>query len=546
VLLDADDGPGKVGERLRAQGDGLGYGVLTTAGLLDPVAPEVSWNYLGRFPAAPGTERPWQTPPDADPLGSGGVDALPLPSALMVNALVRDDRLGVRLTWPDGLFPAGDVEELAGHLREALARTADAPEIAGLGDGRTVAEVQPLTPLQEVMLRHSRTERPDPYTVQSVFSLAGPLDVGALRAAGADLLARHPNLGAVFPAALAVIPKEPRPGFRVCDGPAEEVLTADLAEPFDLAAGPLLRLTVIRLGADRADLVLTSHHVLSDGWSAPRLLGELFALYTARVRGGAPELPAPVPFAGYLRWRAAHEPDLSVWATELAGLPEGDYLGGGAAPGPAWQEPAVISFEPELVDRLSRLAARRGLTRNTLVQGAWAVLLARRSGRTDVCFGAMVACRPPELAGVEEIIGLLANTVPVRARLTGTLAESLAALQAGQRALAEHQHVALADLERLTGRHRLFDSLVVFENYPVDPERLRAPAPGLTVVGTRFREATHHPVTLTVMPDGDAWTGVLAHRAGVPVAGLAEELIALLRALGDHLDTDVRTLLEHP
>ncbi|GGS31448.1 non-ribosomal peptide synthetase [Streptomyces griseoviridis] len=546
VLLDADDGPGKVGERLRAQGDGLGYGVLATAGLLDPVAPEVSWNYLGRFPAAPGTERPWQTPPDADPLGSGGVDALPLPSALMVNALVRDDRLGVRLTWPDGLFPAGDVEELAGHLREALARTADAPEIAGLGDGRTVAEVQPLTPLQEVMLRHSRTERPDPYTVQSVFSLAGPLDVGALRAAGADLLARHPNLGAVFPAALAVIPKEPRPGFRVCDGPAEEVLAADLAEPFDLAAGPLLRLTVIRLGADRADLVLTSHHVLSDGWSAPRLLGELFALYTARVRGGAPELPAPVPFAGYLRWRAAHEPDLSVWATELAGLPEGDYLGGGAAPGPAWQEPAVISFEPELVDRLSRLAARRGLTRNTLVQGAWAVLLARRSGRTDVCFGAMVACRPPELAGVEEIIGLLANTVPVRARLTGTLAESLAALQAGQRALAEHQHVALSDLERLTGRHRLFDSLVVFENYPVDPERLRAPAPGLTVVGTRFREATHHPVTLTVMPDGDGWTGVLAHRAGVPVAGLAEELIALLRALGDHLDTDVRTLLEHP
>ncbi|MGD9484520.1 amino acid adenylation domain-containing protein [Streptomyces sp. TRM70308] len=543
VRLAADDDVRAVGERLRAQGDGLGYGVLTTAGLLEPVAPEIAWNYLGHFPGAPAEETPWQAPPDADPLGSGGADALPLPHSLMINALVRDDALGVRITWPSALFAPAEVEELADHLRTALLHTAAAPEARALEGGRPVAEVQPLTPLQEVMLRHSRTERPDPYTVQSVFSLAGPLDVAALHAAGADLLARHPNLGAVFPADLAVIPASPRPDCRVSDGPVEEVLAADLAEPFDLAAGPLLRLTVLRRGPERADLVLTSHHVLSDGWSAPRLLTELFALYTARVRGAAPDLPAPVPFSDYLRWRADHEPDLAAWAAELEGLPPGDHLGGGE-PGPAWQEPRVVTFDAALVADLTRLAAQRGLTRNTLVQGAWAVLLARRSGRTDVCFGAMVACRPPELAGVEEIIGLLANTVPVRARLSGTLAATLAELQARQRALVEHHHVALTDLERLTGRRRLFDSLVVFENYPVDPDRLREPAPGLTVVGTRFREATHHPVTLTVMPDGDGWTGVLAHRAGVDVDGLAEELLDLLRALGDHLDDDVLDLLE--
>ncbi|MFD4829835.1 amino acid adenylation domain-containing protein [Streptomyces uncialis] len=543
VRLDADDDIRAVKERLRAQGDGLGHGILTAAGLLDPVRPEVAWNYLGQFPGAPTDETPWQAPPDADPLGSGGSDTLPLPYALMVNALVRDDALGVRITWPSALFTTAEIEELAAHLRTALLHTAAAPEILALDRDRA-AEVQPLTPLQEVMLRHSRTERPDPYTVQSAFTLAGTLDPDALRAAGDDLLTRHPNLGAVFPAGLAVIPQAPRPEFRVTDGPADEVLAADLAEPFDLAAGPLLRLTVIRRGPDLADLVLTSHHVLSDGWSAPRILTELFALYTARVRGEAPGLPAPVPFADYLRWRADHEPDLDAWATELKGLPEGGHLGC-AEPGPAWQEPTLITFGAALVADLGRHAARRGLTRNTLLQGAWAVLLARRSGRTDVCFGAMVACRPPELAGVEEIIGLLANTVPVRARLTGTLGDTLAALQSGQRALVEHHHVALSDLEHLTGRHRLFDSLVVFENYPVDPDRLREPAPGLTVVGTRFRESTHHPVTLTVMPDGDGWTGVLAHRAGVDTDGLAEELLDLLRSLGDHLDDDVTELLEH-
>ncbi|MEU0298311.1 amino acid adenylation domain-containing protein [Streptomyces sp. NPDC006175] len=543
VLLDADDDIKAVRERLRAQGDGLGHGILTAAGLLDPVEPEVAWNYLGRYPGAPADETPWQAPPDADPLGSGGSDAMPLPHSLMVNALVRDDALGVRITWPAALFTAAEIEDLGEHLRSALLSTAAAPEIKALGPGRTVAGIQPLTPLQEVMLRHSRTERPDPYTVQSAFSLAGPLDTDALRAAGDELLARHPNLGAVFPAALAVIPLSPRPDFRVTDEPAEEVLASDLAEPFDLTAGPLVRLTVIRRGPGRSDLVLTTHHVLSDGWSAPRILMELFALYTARVRGVAPELPAPVPFADYLSWCADHEPDLAAWEAELDGLPEGAHLGGGV-PGPAWQAPEVIDFDAALVADLSRLAAGRGLTRNTLVQGAWSVLLARRSGRTDVCFGAMVACRPPELDGVEEIIGLLANTVPVRARLAGTLADTLSDLQNRQRALVEHQHVALSDLERLTGRNRLFDSMVVFENYPVDPERLREPAPGLTVVGTRFREATHHPATLTVMPDGDGWTGVLAHRSGVDVDGLAEELLDLLRNLEKHLDADVLDLLE--
>lgn len=543
VRLDAGDDVKAVRERLRAQGDGLGHGILTSAGLLDPVAPEIAWNYLGQYPGAPDRETPWQAPPDADPLGSNGSDAMPLPYSLMVNALVRDDALGVRITWPAALFTAAEAEDLAGHLRTALLRTAAAPEISALDQDRPVAGVRPLTPLQEVMLRHSRTERPDPYTVQSAFSLVGTLDTGALEAAGADLLARHPNLGAVFPAALAVIPTSPRPDFRVSDGPAEEVLAADLAEPFDLARGPLLRLTVIRRGPERADLVMTSHHVLSDGWSAPRILTELFALYTARARGEAPALPAPVPFDDYLRWCAEHEPDLGAWATELAGLPEGDHLGAGD-PGPAWQEPEVITFDEALVADLTHLAARRGLTRNTLVQGAWAVLLARRSGHTDVCFGAMVSSRPPELEGVEEIIGLLANTVPVRAQLAGTLADTLTDLQARQRALVEHHHVALSDLEQLTGRRRLFDSMVVFENYPVDPDRLREPAPGLTVVGTRFRESTHHPVTLTVMPDGDGWTGVLAHRAGTDADGLAEELLDLLRTLDKHLDNDVRDLLE--
>ncbi|GLZ11665.1 hypothetical protein Acsp04_19000 [Actinomadura sp. NBRC 104425] len=593
-----------VKEQLNAHGDGLGHGVLAAAGELgDAPEPEISWNYLGRFPAALGAETAWQPPPDAEPLGSGAGDDLPLPHSLMINALARDDgsgdgggALGIRFTWPAALFTEAEITALADRLRHALARLADPAvlDAAGLTPsdlplvrldqaaidalerGHRAVDVLPLSPLQQLMLRHSRTARalhaPDPYTVQSTFSLAGALDVDALHAAGADLVERHPNLAAVFPDApgldnVQVLPAEPCPDRRVIDvshlsdpdaqqRQVDRILADDLAEPFDLAAGPPLRLTVIRRGPDRADLVLTSHHVLSDGWSAPRMLAELFACYTARVRGDAPgdALPAPVPFADYLRWRAARDrqADLDAWRAELDGLPEGDHLTGDERAVPVARrhpEPVLLQFDAELVDAVTRTAARHGLTPNTMLQGAWAAVLAARSRRRDVCFGAMVSGRTPEVDGVEEIIGLLANTVPVRARFTGTLARTLADLQARQQAMIEHHHVALADLERMTGRRRLFDSLVVFENYPVDPDALREPAPGLTVIATRFRETTHHPLTVTVMPEGGGWTGVLGYQAelftAAEVRGLADDLLRAVRALAraETLDEDAAAVL---
>ncbi|MEU5878788.1 amino acid adenylation domain-containing protein [Spirillospora sp. NPDC047279] len=573
-----------VKEQLHAQGDGLGHGILAHGPLGAPIEAEISWNYLGQFAGAPDTETPWLPSPDADPLGSGAGDDQPLPHSLMINALTRGadgGRLGVRFTWPAAVLTQAEIEELAGRFQRALTALANAPEaldgagltpsdlpLAGLDQAaidvlereHDIADVLPLTPLQELMLHHSRHSAPDPYTVQSTFSLAGHLDVDALRAAGADLLARHPNLGAVFPSDpgldhVQVIPVAPRPGFRVADvpGEAEEILEADLAEPFDLAAGPPFRLTVLRRGPERADLVMTSHHVLSDGWSAPRMLTELFACYTARVGAGSPggALPAPVPFGDYVRWRASrdHEADLRAWGAELDGLPEGDYLTGHAQPGTDVPDPVLLTFDAGLVTGLTRTAARHGLTPNTLLQGAWATLLAARSGHRDVCFGAMVSARTPEVDGVEEIIGLLANTVPVRARFAGTLAATLADLQTRQQAIIEHHHVALADLERLTGHRRLFDSLVVFENYPVDLDSLREPAPGLTVTGTRFRERTHHPITLTVMPDGTGWTGVLGYRAGLFSAGevrsLAGDLLRVARDLArpETLSEDAVTVL---
>ncbi|WP_410662203.1 amino acid adenylation domain-containing protein [Amycolatopsis sp. lyj-84] len=512
-----------VRDHLRAAGDGLGHGILGVEG----PRPEVAWNYLGRFPAAPVAETPWQRPPDADPLGSGGGADLPLPYALTVNAMVPDGgTLGVRFTWPSALFTADEITVLGEHFRRELDELA--ADVPGPG------EIMPLTPLQEVILRESRAAGDaDPYPVQAAFTLSGDLDVEALRAAATALVRRQPNLGAVFPRSheVQVIPAAPEAGFRVRDiaevSEVDPALDEELAEPFDLANGPLWRVTVLRQGPGLQTLVLTSHHLLSDGWSAPRILGELFALYAGKP------LPEPVPPSRYTRLLTAadHSADVRAWRAELDGLPEGDHLP--RTDGQA--EPALFTVDAPLVAELTRLGAARGLTVNTLLQGAWAAVLAARAGRPDVSFGVMTSNRTSEVDGVEEIIGLLANSVPVRARFTGTVAEALADLQARQQAMAGHHRIGLPELASLAGRERLFDSLLVFENYPVDPAKLREPAPGLTVTGTRFRERTHHPVSVTVVPGQDGWDGVLYARDARP---LADELVRFLRELPSWLDGD--------
>ncbi|RSN22192.1 non-ribosomal peptide synthetase [Streptomyces sp. WAC 05977] len=510
-----------VRDHLRAAGDGLGHGILEVEGL----RPEIAWNYLGRFPSAPVEETLWQRPPDAGPLGSGGGAEMPLPYALTVNAMVPDGgTLGVRFTWPSALFTEDEIVVLGEHFRRELdALAADVP-----GPG----EIMPLTPLQEVILRESRAADEDPYPVQAAFTLSGDLDVEALRAAAAALVRRQPNLGAVFPASheVQVIPAEPRAGFSVREvSDLDTALDEELAEPFDLAHGPLWRVAVLRHGPGRQTLVLTSHHLLSDGWSAPRILGELFALYAGKP------LPEPVPPTRYTRLLAAadHSADVRAWRRELDGLPEGDHLPrtGGSA------EPALFTVDSALVAELTRLGASRGLTVNTLLQGAWAAVLASHAGRHDVSFGVMTSNRTSDVDGVEDIIGLLANSVPVRARFTGTVAEALADLQSRQQAMTAHHRMGLPELASLAGRERLFDSLLVFENYPVDPAKLREPAPGLTVTGTRFRERTHHPVSVTVVPGEHGWEGVL-YAKEADARSLAEDLAGYLRKLPSWLDGD--------
>ncbi|MBO4258602.1 amino acid adenylation domain-containing protein [Streptomyces griseorubiginosus] len=383
-------------------------------------------------------------------------------------------------------------------------------------------DILPLAPLQEGLLFHSvyDEQAPDVYLVQQAIDLEGELDTAALGAACRTLLRRHANLRAAFryqglKRPVQLIPHQVEVPWEETDlshlpepertAAADRLLEEDRLRRFDLARPPLMRFTLMRLGGRRYRFVLTNHHILLDGWSRPMLVRELLALY--RTKGDDSALPRVRPFRDYLQWLARQDRDTAVaaWRQALAGL-DGPTL---LAPRSAERAPVVpgrLETELDAADHaaLGALARERSLTLNSLVQGAWAVVLGGLTGRDDVVFGTTVSGRPPEIAGIETMVGLFINTLPVRVRLRPDEAfvDVVRRTQDEQTRLQAHQQLGLAEVQRLAGAGELFDTTMVFENYPVDIGAERDEPGGfgdVTVTGTRNRDATHYPMALVAV-----------------------------------------------
>ncbi|KIF66779.1 hypothetical protein HY68_33390, partial [Streptomyces sp. AcH 505] len=292
-----------------------------------------------------------------------------------------------------------------------------------------------------VFLNLLHEDGPDPYVSQVGFELRGPYDDTRMRSAAGALLLRHPNLRAAFRQRkngawaqlvlrdvevpwqehdLSGLPEEERASE------ADRLAAEERGRRFDLARPPLLRFTALRLSADRVRLVMTNHHILLDGWSLPALLKELMALYTAG--GQASGLPRVRPYGEYLTWLDSRDREAArqAWQQSLSDLDEPCLLAPGSAGPVTAPEHVFFSAGPDLSEALAIWARAQGVTMNTVVQGAWALALAQSTGRDDVVFGATVSGRPPELPGVEQMIGLFINTLPVRVRLNN--AEPLSTL----------------------------------------------------------------------------------------------------------------------
>ncbi len=570
-----------VKEQLRALPDhGIGFGMLrylnpqTGPRLASLATPQIGFNYLGRFAEASG-DTDFAPAAEAATLGGGMAGDTPVPHALEITALTRDGRDGPTLraewSWPGELFDDADVAELSrewfaalrglvAHMAEpdagghtpsdfALVDLTQADVDALMSTLPAGSELQPLSSLQEGLLFHAGFDAaaPDIYTVQLAIELSGAVDAGALRAAAASLLQRQAGLRTGFrvdglSAPVAFVPPEVPLPWRDVDLSAHtdpDVALADIrAEEkrrFDLAHPPLLRFALVRLAADRYTLVLTNHHILLDGWSMPLLAAELFAGYA-----GAP-LPPVSPYRDYLEWCAAQDRTAAerAWLDVLDGVPEPTLLAGGETSAePTTTARHTVRVPEALTHALASTARDSAVTVNTVLQAAWGLVLAGVTGRSDVLFGATTSGRPPELPGVENMIGLFINTLPVRVRLDPdeTVSGLLDRLQRQRLDVTEHSYLGLTDIQRLLGTGELFDTLMVFENYPLDPDRMVAPGSSLSVSDVEVDDATHYPLTLVAVP-GDELHLTMTYRADVfdapDVERLAERLVTLLTRITD-------------
>ncbi len=263
---------------------------------------------------------------------------------------------------------------------------------------------------------------------------------------------------------------------------------------------------LVRLTDDEHELIWTFHHILLDGWSTPLLLREVLAIHSALGAGREPDLPPAPRYRDYIAWLKRQDlvATEAFWRNSLAGFtsptPPGFGRPAGSVGGPAAEEQAPV--DSKIAAALQALAARHQMTLNSLVLGGWALLLGRYSGEPDVLFGSVVSGRPVDLPGVESMVGLFINTLPVRVAVPAgqRLHPWLREIQKHQIELRQHEHSPLVQIQKwsdVPAGTRLFESLFVFENYPVGATGAAGGAPaGLRVTDIRSVESTGYPLTL--------------------------------------------------
>ncbi|MDZ7752623.1 MAG: amino acid adenylation domain-containing protein [Gammaproteobacteria bacterium] len=562
----------RIRDQLAAVPDrGIGYGVLryldedSARHLGKAPAGEILVNYLGRVAVG---DADWQ--PTAESATLAGVEdpSTPLTHAMAINAVTRDTahgptmdlnvRFAARLVDDDAARIFADefamqltalarcAERPAKARREPLSAADDAARAAIATRYADIEHIWPLTPLQAGLKFHAERSEAgdDPYVVQSVYEVPGPLDRQRLQSAFERLLTRHAALRAGFAEDsnggwvqvvtrrvelpwqdhdLASLPDD----LRIEQAAAIEA--RDRFQRFDLDRPPLLRATLIRLGETRHRLLLTLHHAITDGWSGQLLERDLADLYAEDE-----VTDARASLGDYLDWLATQpkQPAADAWCSYLSGFESPTLVAPKALKAPTTHAPAQydVAVDREFVARVESVARQVGVTVATMLQVAWGVLIARRTNRTDVCFGNVASGRHVPVAGIEGIVGLLITTTPLRLRTAGhqPIAGLLRDLQATQADMLEHQHLPLAEIHRLARMPVLFDTLFTFENFPATHRKAVDDTLRLRLL--RSHSANHYPLSLAVIP-GRAMTLRLLYDAGCFDAATVERLGAQLTRL---------------
>ena len=452
-------------------------------------------------------------------------------SILSIHVVTQARRAGLILS-PRQFFQQQTLASLALVAEESARANGNGHETQSpdldqaIVDQPNLEDVYPLTPFQQGMLFHV-LDAPDAgmYLNQQRYTLKGDLDIAAFKNAFQAVMDRHQILRTAFDLSAPDGPQQMV--YRNLNLPwavhdwrefsaAEEaerlraLLQADYECGFDLALPPLMRITLIRTEPEVYEFIWSFHLLLLDGWSVQVIFNELLSFYRAFRTGQPVTLDPPVRYRDYIHWLQQQPQDQAetYWRQSLAGFTTPTSLGAdrkaiAGAPSTQTYKEKSLALDDAITTALRSFAGQHRLTLNTLIQGAWALLLSRRSGSDDVLFGSVVAGRAADFPGIDAAVGVFVNALPARVRVPedGPVAPWLEELQKQQVEARRFEYCSLVSIQGWSDvprRQPLFESALIFQNILNDvalPE-----SEGVKVLGISSTERSNLPLALVVEP----------------------------------------------
>ena len=401
-----------------------------------------------------------------------------------------------------------------------------------------IKDIYPLTPMQEGMLFHSlRDPSSYAYFEQMSYRLKGKLEVDIVKKSLVELLERYDILRTVFAIEgadrpLQVVLKEREAVFYYEDAEKtaaengsdaetrlREFKKEDRGNLFDLTKDGLMRVAILKVAEGDYEFIWSYHHIIMDGWCIGILTADFWEFYNSFRQNREPRLRAVTPYSTYIAWLQKQDKEKAkdYWQHSLEGYDEAPVIPNPDASGLRGDryDPGTVICRMSREDTaaLNKLAGRNNVTMNRLVQTIWGILLGRYNRRRDILFGAVVSGRPAQIPGVETMVGLFINTIPVRIQWQSDTSfhQVLKAVHREAVVGEPHHYYPLVEIQSFSSlKQNLIDHILVFENFPVEKEIDRAvdkkesgDAPGLQVSGFGIYEHTHYDFNIMVVPEGE-------------------------------------------
>jgi amino acid adenylation domain-containing protein/non-ribosomal peptide synthase protein (TIGR01720 family) len=384
---------------------------------------------------------------------------------------------------------------------------------------QNVAAIYPLTPLQQGLLFHTEAEADGAYVVQTAYELRGKVNESMFKKAWQLTIARHPVLRSLFGGLtthkpVQVILKDAKLSWsaydwknyssQVCESRFKDLTEAERKTGFTMDRPPLMRFYWLQLESDVVRFVWTYHHALLDGWSVPLVLRDVINCYDALSKGLNPQLPVPTEYRNYISWlkRQSSQQATHYWKNLLSNCTEPTQLN--LSPPTTESDRPVseleVSFDKDITAALKAFCQKHRLTLNLLCQAGLAILMERYSGSNDIVFGTTVSGRPSEISDINQMIGSFINTLPVKAHVNSdkSVLSLLEDLRNQQLERDQYSFLPLREIQRCSRKSDgspLFNTLFVFENFPVDPS-IKQTISELEITRVLLEDKTSYPLTI--------------------------------------------------